>query len=214
MANTANGRAVAEPTTDASHSDAPAFSLVQGGPPYRIQRKLGLIPRNGLGIARRMLFFMLFPGVPIMAWALVNGRVWRGVAPEPLLQHFGVHVRCLVAIPLFMATEAVAEAISQRILPYFITSGLVTDASRSRFIEILHRAMGLRNSWLAWAILAALAVLPAWRFMSAGEALYQDELSWALSSEAGVARLGFGDSGFCAWYARCSPSFCCIGSRG
>jgi hypothetical protein len=181
-----------EPTTDASHSRDTAFSLVQGGPPYRIQQKIGLIPRRGLGVPRRMLFFILVTWVPIVAWAIMNRRVFVGVATEPLLQHFGVHVRCLVAIPLFIAAEAVAEAISQRLIPYFVTSGLVTDASRSRFVEILRKAAGLRDSWLAWAILAALALLLAWRFTGVDAALHEDELAWAVSSEAGFAQLGFG----------------------
>jgi hypothetical protein len=137
-----------ELTPDASHSYNTTFSLVQGGPAYRIQQRLGLIPRRGLGIPRRMLFFILLTWAPIMAWAIVSRRLFPGIATEPLLQHFGVHVRCLVAIPLFIAAEAVAEAISQRIFPYFVTSGILTEALESRFFEILRRAMRLRDSWL------------------------------------------------------------------
>ena len=102
---------------DASHTHDTIFSLVQGGPPYHIQQRLGLIPGRGLGVPRRMLFFILLTWAPIMIWAIVNQRLYPGIATEPLLQHFGVHVRCLVAIPLFIAAEAVVETISQRISP-------------------------------------------------------------------------------------------------
>src|SRR5919109_682964 len=54
-----------------------AFSLVQGGPPYRLQ-KLRLIPRRGLGIPRRMIFFSLLAWAPIMAWAIINAQVFAG----------------------------------------------------------------------------------------------------------------------------------------
>src|SRR5215510_11253542 len=101
-------------------------------------------------------------------------------------------VRCLVAIPLFIAAEAVAEAISQRIFPYFVTSGLVTETVESRFVAILHRAARLRDSWVAWAVLTALALLLAWRFMGVDEALHEDDLAWAVSGEPGQPRLGFG----------------------
>jgi hypothetical protein len=181
-----------EPTTDASHSHDISFSLVQGDPPYQIQQTLGLIPRRGLGVPRRILFFILFTWAPMMVWAIVTRRLFPGVATEPLLQHFGVHVRCLVAIPLFIAAEAVVEAISQRIFPYFVTSGIVTEAQESRFAAILRQAARLRDSWLAWAVLAVLAVLLAWRFTSVGETLHADELSWAVNSETGLLRLGFG----------------------
>jgi hypothetical protein len=39
-----------EATTDGSPSNDTTFSLVQGGPAYRIQQKLGLIPQSGLGV--------------------------------------------------------------------------------------------------------------------------------------------------------------------
>jgi hypothetical protein len=94
-----------EPPPDVSHHPDVGFSLVQGGPPYRIQQKLGLIPRRGLGIPRRMLCFMLLTWVPIMVWAIVHERVYASVVAEPLLQYFGVHVRCRVVIPLLIAED-------------------------------------------------------------------------------------------------------------
>jgi hypothetical protein len=181
-----------EPTTDASHSPDITFSLVQGDPPYQIQQKLGLIPRRGLGVPRRVLLFVLLTWAPIMIWAIANRRLFPGIATEPLLQHFGVHVRCLVAIPLFIAAEAVVEAISQRIIPYFVTSGIVTEALESRFVAILRQAARWRDSWLAWGVMAVLAVLLAWRFTGVGETLHADELSWAVSGETGRLQLGFG----------------------
>jgi hypothetical protein len=181
-----------ELTTSTSHSGDVTFSLVQGDPPYQIQRRLGLIPRRGLGVLRRILVFILLTWVPIMIWAIVNRRLFPGIATEPLLQHFGVHVRCLVAIPLLIAAEVVVEAISQRIFPYFVTSGIVTEALESRFAAILRQAARWRDSWLAWAVLAALAVLLAWRSTGADDALHGDVLSWAVSGETGRLQLGFG----------------------
>lgn len=141
---------------------------------------------------RRIIFFALLTWAPIMAWAIVNEQVFAGVVSEPLLQHFGVHVRCLVAIPLFIAGEAVAEAISRRIFPYFVTSGLVTETSRPRFVELLRKGVRLRDSLLASALLAAMALLLAWRFTGVDGALHEDALSWAVSSETGRPGIGFG----------------------
>jgi hypothetical protein len=112
-----------EPTTNGSPSNGTTFSLVQGGPAYRIQQRLGLIPQRGLGVPRRVIFLIILTWVPIMVWALVNKQLLAGMVAEPLLQHFGVHVRCLVAIPLLIAAEALAEAIGWRLSPYFVTSG-------------------------------------------------------------------------------------------
>jgi hypothetical protein len=53
------GERMTAPTTNGFHDEDTSFSLVQGGPPFHIQQKLGLIPRRGLGIPRRVMFFML-----------------------------------------------------------------------------------------------------------------------------------------------------------
>jgi hypothetical protein len=181
-----------ESTPDTSHNHNTTFSLVQGGPPYRIQQKLGLIPSRGLGLPRRMLSFILLTWAPIMVWAIVTRRLFPGVATEPLLHHFSVHVRCLVAIPLFIAAEAIVEAFSQWVSIHFVTSGIMTEALESRFVKILREVGRLRDSWLAWAVLAALTLLLAWHFTGVSEVLHEDELSWAVHNETGHPQMGFG----------------------
>ena len=185
------GEAMTEPRASAHNHDV-SFSLVHGGPPYHLQQTLGLIPRRGLGVPRRIIFFMLLTWAPIMGWALVHEHLSAAAVSEPLFQHMGVYVRCLLAIPLLIAAEAVAEAISRRLFPHFVASGLVTDVTKPRFVEILRRAARLRDSWAAAAIMVALAVLLAWRFTGVGEAVHDDALSWAVSREADLPRLGFG----------------------
>lgn len=84
------------------------------------------------------------------------------------------------------------EAIGRRIFPYFVTSGIVIEAQESRFAAILRQAAQLRDSWLACAVLAVLAVLLAWRFTGVDATLHADELSWAVNRETGLLGLGFG----------------------
>ena len=194
------GEAMIEPSASTQHPDVD-FSLVHGGPLYHLQQKLGLIPRRGLGVPRRIIFFMLLLWAPIMGWALVNEHIWAAAVSEPLFQHFGVHVRCLVAIPLLIAAEAIAEALSRRLFPYFVASGLVTDVTKPRFVEILRRTARLRDSWAAAAVMVALAVLLAWGFTGGREAVHDDALAWAVSPEADRPRLGFGGWWF-LWVVR------------
>jgi hypothetical protein len=179
-------------TINGSHDEDTSFSLVQGGPSYHIQQKVGLIPRRGLGIPRRIMFFILITWVPMLVWAFAYQRLFVGVVQEPLLQHFGVHVRCLLAIPLFIVAEGVAEGIVRRLYPYFVTSGLVTEAMKPRFVEILRTAMHWRDSRVAAVVMAALALLLSWRFAGIEEVLHEDALSWAVRHEDGRLHLGFG----------------------
>src|SRR5262249_53495722 len=98
------------------------FSLVRGDRLFRIERALGLVPRDGgRGVGRRPLLLALLTWLPIVVWAAVTGRALPpGRVSEPLLEHFGVHVRCLVAIPLFILAEATTHAMSLQLVPYFV----------------------------------------------------------------------------------------------
>jgi hypothetical protein len=103
------------------------LSLVRNDLFFRVQRAVGLIPATGLGIGRRALSLALVTFGPIAVWAAFANRALPGAATsEPLFQHFGVTVRCLVAIPLLVIAEGVAHAMTTRLLPHFASSGLVT----------------------------------------------------------------------------------------
>ena len=166
-------------------------SLVHDDPPFRWQRRVGLIPRGGgLGVGRRALFWTALAWLPIAVWAWWAGRALpeQGQAAEPLLQHFGVHARLLLGIPLLILAEAVAQRIMARLIPQFVHAGIVPPAEVSRFRAVLARTARLRNASLPWAIIVGIAF--AWAFT--GTVVHRaHELLWATESGS-VASLGFG----------------------
>jgi hypothetical protein len=166
-------------------------SLVQDDPPFRWQQSVGLIPRRGgLGVGRRALFWTALAWVPIAVWALLTGRALpeQGQTAEPLLQHFGVHARLLLGIPLLIVAEAVAQRIMARLIPQFVHAGIIPPAEVPRFRAVLARTARLRNASLPWVIIVGLAF--AWAFT--GTVVHRaHELLWA--AEGGAApSLGFG----------------------
>ena len=173
------------PTRSRDEADELALSLVRGDALLRVQRAVGLVPRDGLGVGRRALFFAALSWLPIALWALLAGRAFPGAAAEPLLQHFGVHVRCLVAIPLFILAEGVGHGLTTRLVPYFLHSGLVAEGARTRFAEIVRGVARLRDATLPW--IAILALVLAWALLSPAPR-ETHEVIWA---EDGP-RLGFG----------------------
>jgi len=108
--------------------------------------------------------------------------------PEPLLQHYGVHVRFLVAVPLLIADEALAQSALKEIIPYFLRSGLITTADRPRFAAIVQSVSGWRDGWRPWVGIAGLVI--AWLVMSP-VVWDAHELSWAVSNPP-VPALSFG----------------------
>ncbi|HXJ78402.1 MAG TPA: hypothetical protein VMS64_06935 [Candidatus Methylomirabilis sp.] len=165
------------------------FSPVRGDALYRLQRKIGLIPAHGLGVGRRALFWSLVAWLPIAVWAIAAGRALPGTAAEPLLQHFGVHVRFLFAIPVLILGEAMAHAVGLRIIPYFARSGLVPEADRARFVSIIRDTARLRDTWRPWLVLAVLVL--AWTFANPPERDVH-ELLWAGDNPQDRLHLGFG----------------------
>ena len=117
-----------QPQGASASADQPEldFSLIRGDLLFRVQRALGLIPRHGLGVTRRALVFAVITWLPIAIWAMLSGGTFPGMAREPLLQHFSVHVQCLVAIPLLIVGEVVAHIIVRRLVPQFVRSGLIS----------------------------------------------------------------------------------------
>jgi hypothetical protein len=165
--------------------------LIRGDGLFRLQRALGLIPAaGGLGVGRRAVLLAAVTWLPIAGWAAVTGRALRGVVAEPLLEHFGVHVRCLVAIPLLVLADATTHAMSTRLIPYFHTSGLVDEATRPAFERALADVARVRDRWMPWVIMVGLVL--AWSVLRPVGADVH-EVKWATDDGAPIAAgVGFG----------------------
>lgn len=134
------------------------MSLVRGDVLFRLQRAIGLTPAEGLGVGRRALALSALAWLPIVAWAAFPGRVFPGAVAEPLLEHFGIHVRCLVAIPLLVVAEAMAHGVTTWLVPYFVDSGLVENGTRPAFLDAVRSVIVLRDSSRPWVLIGALVL--------------------------------------------------------
>ena len=167
------------------------FDLLRNDALIRWQRKLQIAPQEGLGVLRRAIFFALMTWLPLVAWAALNRRLVDGENGEPLLAHFGIHVRCLVAIPLFVLAESMALKAIDTIVGQFRARGIVTDQEHPAFLATLTDVARLRDSSLPWVGVFGLAV--AWTLGSPVHAASHD-MSWAATS---------GDFGFGGWWFIC-----------
>jgi len=155
----------------------------------RLQRNVGLVPARGLGVVRRAAFFALLTWLPLVVWAAYKGRVLPGGVDEPLVRHFGVHVRFLLAVPALILGEAMAHRVSTTLIPYFLTSGVVPPDQRGAFVRILASVARLRDRTLPWVVIVVLVM--AWTILQpvAAGSDAEHEATWASSGGGG---LGFG----------------------
>jgi hypothetical protein len=134
------------------------FSLLDD-PLLRVQRALRLAPRNGLGAVRRAVLYALGAWLPLVAWAAANGFRHVDSWHDAILQHLEVHVRCLLAIPLFVLSGPLADRIIGAIIGNFPTSDLLRPEDRSAFDAGIRRAERWRDSWLVWSLLIGVTAL-------------------------------------------------------
>ena len=155
---------------------------------FRLQRKIGLIPENGLGIGRRAVFWSLLAWLPIALWAWQKGYLLPVDGGEPLLAHFGINARLLLAVPLFIVAEGMMHSTLTTLLPRLVSSGVVPPGQLDRLRSVLSDIARLRDSVLPWiAIFAALASF----FLFSRPSEVPHELSWA-KDQADGAGMGLG----------------------
>lgn len=149
---------------------------------FRLQRRIGLIPREGTGLVRRMIFWVALTWLPLAVWATLQGRAVGAGVEEPLFAHFTIHARLLIGIPALHLAEATSHGVLGTILPYLVTSGLVPPAAVPAYRETLHGIARLRDRTLPWVIIAVMAVAASYYFTTAAQA---DEMSWAMRPDGG-----------------------------
>ena len=142
-----------------------------------------------MGLVRRAAFFAMVAWLPLAVWAFLQGHALPGGIAEPLLTHFGINVRCLVAIPLLILAEGVALRTTVAMARQFVRNGLVTEAQRGAFAALLRGVARLRDSSLPWVVVLGLTL--AWVIADPADP-HNDALSWAVD---GAGNLGFG-----AWW--------------
>ena len=140
-----------------------------------------MIPRRGgFGLGRRIGIAVAITWLPLVVYAVWQRRLLPGTVPEPLFQHFGIHARFLLALPLLFVAESTSDASLRRVLPQFVSHGLVDDALRPAFRAILERAARLRRSrtaLLVMVVVVSVATSLGWE--RGGE---MHELAWEIGA--------------------------------
>jgi hypothetical protein len=165
---------------------AAEFSPIENEPPLRWWRQLNLVPADGLGAGRRALFLALLTWLPIAVWAVLTGRADGVSSSESLLHHYGVHVRCLVVIPLLILAEPMLQRRLKSIAARLAQTAVADPLMRARFDAASAGVVGLWNASPPWILGIGLAI--AWSLVDRPHG-YDDVLSWALD---GRGALGFG----------------------
>ena len=147
--------------------DAPDFSIVLGGPLFRILCRAHLCDDALLLAPRRIVAISLFAWLPLLLISSMEGQAGGNGTAVPFLLDWEVHIRFLVAMPLLIAAEPVVHRQLRPFVRQFLERALVPEQARARFDAAIASAVRLRNSVLAEVLLVVfvytVGILIVWR---------------------------------------------------
>jgi hypothetical protein len=133
------------------------FSLVAGGPVYRLQQWLGLITSESPHLARRAVLSMLLTWCPLLVLSAAQGLAIGHEVRIPFLYDFAAYAPFLVAIPLLILAEGLIEHHIAGVEAHFMRARLVPERQYPEYESALDRAVRRRDSTLAEVVLLGLA---------------------------------------------------------
>ncbi|HVY05650.1 MAG TPA: hypothetical protein VHB46_06700 [Burkholderiales bacterium] len=162
-------------------------NLFEGGPPLRLQRRLGVIPQGPAHIGRRAWLTVLLTWAPLLLLTAVQAALGKPGLAKAFLCDLSVHARLLVAAPLLVIADGFCARRLEAIALHFLDAGLVRDEQVPRYRELLASTARLRDSPLAeFIVIASSYFLMALTLLNATNAQLPDwyrtdsGLSWAI----------------------------------
>lgn len=129
------------------------FSIVLGGPFFQLLRKAHLTGNSLELLKKRVLVISMVAWLPLLVLSLVEGHALPGSTKLPFLYDWDVHVRFLVALPLFIAAERVVHRRMVTVINQFQIRDLVPESSILQFNKAFSSALKWRNSVLAESLI-------------------------------------------------------------
>lgn len=135
------------------------FLLLEGGPLYRIEQRLGLIRDKRFLIKRRAFLTVFVTWVPLVVFSVLQGDAYGTSVALPLLHDFAVHAKFLISVPLLLIAEWIIAPHIAKAAEQFVVSEIVRDEDFEKFDAAIERGLRLRDSVVAEIIILALAYI-------------------------------------------------------
>ena len=153
------------------------FSLVAGGPLYRLLRRSRLSGEALEMPQRRVLVLVVLIWVPLLVLSIIDGRAWGDAVALTFFKDIETHLRLLVAAPLLILAEVVVHRSLLPIVRQFVDNGLIRDEARAQFDAAIASALRLRNSVVVELLLVVFVYAVGMPFVW-GDQLALDVNSW------------------------------------
>ncbi len=138
------------------HAADPDFSIIQGGPLFRLLCKARLCD-DQLGLARRRIAVIaLLSWLPLAALSALDGNLLPGRVTMPFAFDFQANLRFLAAMPLLIGVELVFLQRLPPMVQQFRCRNLIPDHAVPRYEAAMASAIRWRDSTTAEILMLAL----------------------------------------------------------
>ena len=135
------------------------FELMEGGPLFNLQKRVGLIKQNAPHVKRRALLAATFTWLPLLILSALRGTAFGHSVPVSFVRDFSAHTRFLLAVPLLVLAEVVVGPRIAAAAGHFVKSGVVIEKDFQKFDEIVDVTLKARDSALAEIVTLLLAYI-------------------------------------------------------
>lgn len=132
------------------------FSIVLGGPFFQLLRKSHLSGDSLELLKKRVIVISMVAWLPLLVLSLVEGHALPGSSKLPFLYDWDVHVRFLVALPIFIAAEMIVHRRMSNVISQFQIRELIPEGSLPQFNTAFSSAVKWRNSVLAESVIVVI----------------------------------------------------------
>ncbi|MEH6355172.1 MAG: hypothetical protein V7760_04000 [Marinobacter sp.] len=123
-----------------NYSDMP-FSLVTGGPFYRLQKRLGLLGEDLLPSTAAALIFVGIVWLPLAVLSMVGGTAWNSESGgSGFFLDYSGYARFMVAVYMLTAMERIADRRTGIVLRQFLNGEVIDDKEFVNFRAVLVKA--------------------------------------------------------------------------
>lgn len=169
----------------------------RGGPTSRLVHRLSLRLGMRSSFAFRIIGFLLITWVPLLCFALLEGRALGATPQDSLLLDFASYARFFLAVPLLIVAERIVGPRLTAAGKQFIEGDFVRHEDYPAFDRAIAVAARRRESVIAEVIILGIALTAAW--LLSAETVYQTELAtWRSPIKTEAAGGGVSLTGL--WY--------------
>jgi len=164
-------------------ADPREFSVVLGGPLFQLFRKAHL---SGYGlelVSYRILAFVAFLWLPLLALTALEGLALGTKVGVPFLYDIEAQGRFLLFVPLLVYAELLVHQRLRFVRSQFLDRRLIPDQERPRFDAAVASAVRLRNSIVAEVAMMVLVYVVGLQFMWRQQAAV-DVATWFATPDA------------------------------